>query len=320
MSGGNSEWRPTARHSTLQQRARMLRAARDYFAATRTLEVDTPTLSRAAVSDVHLASIAAQVCGQPRYLHTSPEYAMKRLLAAGSGDIYQIARVYRDGESGRHHNPEFTLIEWYRTGFDHHQLMDDVEELLGCLMPARCVDRGERLTYQEAVQLHAHVDALNDPDSMLLASLQQAGIDVPVELAQDRDGLLDLIMAVLVGPKLGQQRLTFVYDYPASQAALAQIRGPVASRFELYLDGIELANGFHELANTDEQRARFERDLQQRQQRGLSSAPIDENFLAALQHGLPACAGVALGFDRVVMCAVGADHINAVLAFPHALA
>jgi lysyl-tRNA synthetase class 2 len=311
-----SDWRPTANFTTLQQRARMLRATRDYFAATRALEVETPSISQAAVSDVHLASIQAQVCGQLRYLHTSPEYAMKRLLAAGSGDIYQIARVYRDGESGRYHNPEFTLIEWYRLGQDHQQLMDDVEQLLGCLLPSRCVDRSERVSYQEAVQLHAHVDALHDATSLLLASLQQAGIDVPVELHQDRDALLDLIMAVMVGPKLGQTRPTFIYDYPASQASLARIRGPVASRFELYLDGLELANGFHELGNADEQRLRFANDLQQRQQRGLPVMPMDENFLAALTQGLPDCAGVALGFDRVVMCAIGANHIDAVLTFP----
>ena len=311
-----SEWRPTARLTTLQRRARMLRSARDYFAATRTMEVDTPALSQAAASDVHLASISAQACGKPAWLHTSPEYAMKRLLAAGSGDIYQICKVWRDGEQGRLHNPEFTMIEWYRVDKDHHQLMDDVEELLGCLMPARCVERSERMTYQEAVQLHAQVDALNDPTAMLLASLQQAGIDVPVDIHADRDALLDLIMAVMVGPQLGRQRLTFIYDYPASQAALAQVRGPVASRFELYLDGIELANGFHELANADEQRQRFERDLQQRRERGLTTAPLDEHFLTALQHGLPACSGVALGFDRVVMCAMGAEHIEEVLSFP----
>lgn len=314
------DWRPTARFTTLQARARMLRAARDYFAATRTLEVETPALSTGAVSDVHLASIAAQANGKPAYLHTSPEYAMKRLLAAGSGDIYQIAKVYRDGESGRYHNPEFTMIEWYRTGYDHHQLMDDVEQLLGCLMPSRCVDRSERLTYQEAVQLYAQVDALNDPTSMLLASLQQASFDVPKAIHDDRDALLDLIMAVMVGPQLGRRRLTFVYDYPASQAALARLRGPVASRFEMYLDGMELANGFHELGNADEQRQRFTHDLQQRRLRGLSEAPLDERFLAALAHGLPDCAGVALGFDRVVMCAIGAQHIDEVLTFPYASA
>ncbi len=312
----DARWRPTATFSTLRMRARMLRAARDYFAATRTLEVETPLLSAAAVSDVHLASIQATCNDNPMWLHTSPEYAMKRLLTAGSGDIYQIAKVFRDGESGRYHNPEFTMIEWYRVGQDHHQLMDDVEELLGCLIPAYCIEHSERLTYQEAVQLHANVDALNDPDALLLACLESRGIDVPHDIRHDRDALLDLIMAVLVGPKLGSDRLTFVYDYPASQAALARIRGPVASRFELYLRGIELANGFHELGDAQEQRRRFMKDHEQRRARGLPIAPLDDHFLAALQHGLPDCAGVALGFDRVMMCATSAAHIDEVLTFP----
>jgi lysyl-tRNA synthetase class 2 len=316
MSNDIESWRPSASFSMLELRASMLRKARQYFGATRALEVETPTFSKAAVSDVHLASVTAQVCGQSAYLHTSPEYAMKRLLAAGAGDLFQIARVYRDGESGRYHNPEFTLIEWYRLALDHHQLMEDVERLIGSMAPSLCVDRGERLTYREAVQMHAGVDAFNDELGMLLAALQRAQIDVPRDLHTDRDGLLDLIMATIVGPRLGQTRLTFIYDYPASQAALARIRGAVASRFEVYLNGIELANGFHELGDATEQRLRFAQDLVQRQQRGLVQAPIDEHFLSALAQGLPDCAGVALGFDRLVICAGGATHINEVLAFP----
>lgn len=312
-----AEWRPTAAIATLEVRASMLRAAREYFTATRALEVDTPTLSSAGVTDVHLASVAATTHGQSTFLHTSPEYAMKRLLAAGCGDIWQICKVYRDGESGRFHNPEFTLIEWYRLGVDHHALMSDVERLIGAMLPpSRAFDRSERLTYGEAVQLHAGIDPFEDPDAVLIARLQSSGIEVPRELQGDRDGCLDLIMATLVGPQLGHDRLTFIYDYPASQAALAQIRGPVASRFEAYMDGLELANGFHELGNSPEQRARFERDLLERQQRGLPSMPVDERFLAALDQGLPECSGVALGFDRLVMCATGAKHIDAVLAFP----
>jgi len=314
-----TSWPPTATLGTLELRARMLRAARDYFAATHTLEVETPTLSMAAVTDVHLASVAAQACGTTRYLHTSPEYAMKRLLASGCGDIYQIARVYRDGESGRYHNPEFTLIEWYRIGIDHHTLMTDVEQLVASLLPAhRSSERAERISYRDAMQLHAGVDALDDPPSVLLAALTQAGIDIPRDLAQHRDACLDLIMSTLVGPHLGRERLTFVHDYPASQAALARVHGRVASRFEAYLDGIELANGFHELVDAKEQRKRFETDNDERRRRGLPSMPIDEHFLAALDQGLPECAGVALGFDRLVMCALDAKHIDDVIAFPFA--
>jgi len=310
-------WRPTASISTLAIRAQMLRAAREYFAATRTLEVETPTLSHAAVSDVHLASVKATACGEQRYLHTSPEYAMKRLLAAGSGDIWQIARVYRDEEAGRWHNPEFTLIEWYRVGIDHHELMNDVERLIAAMLPPSVsFDRSERMTYRDAVQLHSGVDPLSDSDEMLCAALANANIDVPRGLERERDALLDLIMSVLVGPRLGQERLTFIYDYPASQAALARVRGAVASRFEAYWRGIELANGFHELADASEQRKRFEQDLALRTERGLAAPPLDERFLQALEHGMPECAGVALGFDRLVMCVIGATHIEEVIAFP----
>lgn len=310
-------WRPTASIATLEMRAQMLRAARDYFAATRATEVETPTLSAAAVTDLHLASVAARVSGQARYLHTSPEYAMKRLLAAGSGDIWQIARVYRDGESGRYHNPEFTLIEWYRVGLDHHRLMDDVERLIAAMLPpSRMFDRSERLSYREALQLHAGIDAFDDPVVVLIAALRNFDVDVPAGLEQDRDAVLDLIVSTCVGPKLGRERLAFIYDYPASQAALARIRGPVASRFEAYLDGIELANGFHELGDPREQRRRFEHDLAERKKRNLPLPAVDENFLAALEHGLPDCAGVAMGFDRLAMCAAGAAHIDEVLAFP----
>jgi lysyl-tRNA synthetase class 2 len=295
-------WHPTASVATLEVRAAMLRATREYFAATRTLEVETPILSAAAVTDVHIASVPATATQRRGFLQTSPEYAMKRLLAAGCG---------------RWHNPEFTMIEWYRVGYDHHSLMSDVERLMSAVLPAsRLFDRAERLTYREAMQLHAGVDVFHDSTPMLVARLQSAGSEIPHDLQQDRDACLDLIMGTLVGPQLGLDRLTFIYDYPASQAALARVQGPIASRFEAYLDGIELCNGFHELGDAQEQRARFESDVAQRGRRGLPAVPIDENFLAALEHGLPECSGVALGFDRLVMCAVGARHIDEVLAFP----
>jgi lysyl-tRNA synthetase class 2 len=312
-----SDWNPSATLGALELRARMLRTAREYFAATRALEVETPTLSRAAVTDIHLASIAADSAGGKRYLHTSPEYAMKRLLAAGCGDIYQIARVYREGEAGRYHNPEFTMIEWYRLGIDHHALMVDVEQFISALLPAhRSSERAERVSYRDIVQLHAGIDALDDPTGALIAALTHAGIDVPNGLERNRDACLDLIMSTVVGPKLGRERLTFVHDFPASQAALARVQGRVAARFEAYLDGLELANGFHELIDAREQRKRFEADNLERLSRGLPAMPIDEQFLAALEHGLPPCAGVALGFDRLVMCALEAKHIDEVLAFP----
>ncbi len=310
------EWRPSATRETLQHRAELLGIARDYFAVTGALEVETPTLSRTCVTDVHLASVSATVCDHRYFLHTSPEYAMKRLLAAGVGDIWQAARVYRDGESGRLHCPEFTLLEWYRLGMDHHALMHDVETLvLEMLQPTRVLSPSARLSYAEALQFHAGLDVFTASSADIAGRLQQAGIDVPAGLESDRDGCLDLLMSTVVGPQLGSDRLTFIYDYPASQAALAQVRGPVASRFELYLDGIELANGFHELGSAAEQRQRFEQDIRTRKQRDLPPVTMDERFLAGLEQGLPDCAGVALGFDRLLMCALRLRHIDEALTF-----
>jgi lysyl-tRNA synthetase class 2 len=294
----------------------MLQSVRNYFAASRALEVETPTLSRAAVSDRHIASVEARVLGQARYLHTSPEYPMKRLLAHGCGDIWQICRVYRDEESGRWHNPEFTLLEWYRVGIDHHALMSDVDSLLRAVLePAHPLPTSQRLTYRDAMHLHAGVDALEDPPMRLVECLQAAHIDVPAGLHTERDACLDLIMSTMVIPQLGHDGPSFIYDYPASQAALARAHGPVAARFEAFLYGMELANGYHELCDADEQRRRFQEDRAQRAATGRSVAPLDEALLQALAHGLPACSGVALGFDRLVMCAVGARHIDEVLAF-----
>jgi lysyl-tRNA synthetase class 2 len=298
----------------------MLAAARRHFAATGALEVETPSLSRAAVSDVNLASVAATVCGQQHYLQTSPEYFMKRLLIRHRRDLWQTARVYRDGEAGRCHNPEFTLIEWYRLGIDHHALMHEVEILIGGLLasaapPLQDLTPAEHLTYQAAFERFAGLDPFAADTACFVARLRDAHIDVPAGIEADRDACLDLLMSTLIGPRLGDGRITFIYDYPASQSALARVRGRVASRFEAYLHGLELANGFHELGDAAEQRQRFEQDLAERRRRGLPTAPLDEDFLAALQEGLPDCSGVALGFDRLVMCAAQATHIREVLTF-----
>lgn len=298
----------------------MLGTIRDHFTATGALEVETPTLSVAAVTDVHLSSIVTRTCESVRYLHTSPEYPMKRLLAAWARDIWQIARVYRDGESGRYHNPEFTLIEWYRVGRDHRALMDEVEQLLRRLLGTALIGRPERLTYRQAIERHAGIDPFDIPAAKLALCLQAAGIAVPAGAQDDRDALLDLLMAAKVGPALGREGLVFVCDYPASQAALARVEGGVAARFEAYLHGMELANGFHELGDAAEQQRRFEADLRARSDRGLPAVPMDERLLAALRHGLPDCAGVAVGFDRLVMLATGAAHIEEALAFPFARA
>jgi lysyl-tRNA synthetase class 2 len=312
-------WRPTATHAALQQRARMLDTARTFFGQRGVLEVETPILSAAAVSDPQIESLSTQIAGLPglKYLCPSPEYAMKRLLAAGSGDIYQICKVFRDSERGRWHSPEFTMIEWYRSGLDDAALMDEVEALLGALLaPARRLDAAERLSYAAALQRHAGVDAHICSDEDLLEAARRHGIHCDAQL--DRDAKLDLLMALVVGPRLGEGHPCFVCDYPASQAALARLKPghpQVAARFELYLDGLELANGFHELDDHKEQRARFTHDLALRAARGQRQPPLDELFLTALEYGLPDCAGVALGFDRVVAIALGADRLADAMAF-----
>jgi lysyl-tRNA synthetase class 2 len=312
-------WRPTATLSALRHRAALLAAAREFFAERGVLEVETPILSAAAVSDPQIESLTTQVAGlpAPRYLCTSPEYAMKRLLAAGSGDIFQICKVFRDAERGRWHNPEFTLIEWYRLGYDDSALMNEVESLVGCLVaPFRRLEPAERLSYSEALQRHAGVDAQGSSDAELTDAAARHGVVCQAEL--DRDAKLDLLMGMVVGPRLGVERPCFVCDYPASQAALARLkRGtpPVAARFELYLGGVELANGFHELADGVAQRARFSQDLAHRRARGQREPPLDENLLAALAAGLPDCAGVALGLDRLAAIALGAPRLGDVMAF-----
>lgn len=317
-SDADSDWRPTASLAALQRRACMLAQVREFFASRGVLEVETPTLSAGAVSDPQIESLVTRVAGMtgPSYLSTSPEYAMKRLLAAGSGDIYQVCKVFRDAERGRWHSPEFTLIEWYRLGFDDSRLMTEVEELVRHLLaPQRHLPRAERLTYAAALQRYAAVDPQAGAPTLDAAI---AGQGIHYEGPLDRDAKLDLLMSHVVGPKLGADRPCFIHDYPASQAALARLKPgtpPVAARFELYLDGLELANGFHELAAADEQRARFMHDLATRRERGQVLRPLDERLLGALSAGMPDCAGVALGFDRLVAIAVGAPTLAGAMAF-----
>jgi elongation factor P--(R)-beta-lysine ligase len=315
----SGQWRPTASLSALKCRAGLLAAARRFFAERGVLEVETPIVSAAAVSDPQIESLRTTIAGLPApfFLCTSPEYAMKRLLAAGSGDIYQICKVFRDAERGRWHNPEFTLVEWYRLGFDDAALMTEVEALIACLLaPHRRLEPAERLSYAAAMQRHAGVDAHAASDAELSEAAQRHGIDCRTGL--DRDAKLDLLMGLVVGPRLGVERPCFICDYPATQAALARLKPglpPVAARFELYVDGIELANGFHELANGAEQRERFMRDLELRRARGQALLPVDEQLLAALEAGMPDCAGVALGFDRLTAVALRAPQLADAMAF-----
>lgn len=326
MNAGGEDWRPTIKRDVLAKRADALARVRAFFAERGVLEVDTPFIVNAPVSDVHIHSAevrfpddSAVTASSPArfFLHTSPEFAMKRLLAAGSGDIYQICHVARGLERGRHHNAEFTLIEWYRLGFTLERLMSEAEALARAVLGCSFNDlNSERITYREAFVREIGLDPLTCP----LPELESAACSLGFDCATaTRDELLDLIMGARIGPRLGRQSLTFVHAYPASQAALARLDPAdprCAERFELYCEGIELANGFHELAAAPEQRARFEADNAERWRRGLPVHALDERLLAALAHGIPDCAGVALGFDRLLMLATGAARIEEVVPFP----
>jgi lysyl-tRNA synthetase class 2 len=314
-------WRPSATRAMLERRAQLLADVRRFFAARAVLEVDTPIVVNHAVSDVHLSSARVVFEGPGEYfLHTSPEYAMKRLLASGSGDIFQICHVARGFEHSRLHNAEFTLIEWYRTGFTLGDLMAEVEALVRAVCPELALGVGERVSYRDAFLGSLGLDPFEASTAQLQTAAQSLGFtpDTPAH-RQDRDDLLDLLMAAHIGPQLGRDGLTFIHSYPASQAALARL-DPLdprtAQRFELYRDGVELANGFQELASSSEQRARFASDNDERRRRGLPVIRVDEYLLQALAAGLPGCAGVALGFDRLLMLAAGRSHIDEVIAFP----
>ncbi|MEQ9464768.1 MAG: EF-P lysine aminoacylase EpmA [Haliea sp.] len=313
-----ADWRPGALPAALQARASLLAAIRAFFADRGVLEVETPLLCSRGITDPAIEPLLVNgglsLGAATGYLQTSPEYAMKRLLAAGSGPIYQICKAFRDGEAGTRHNPEFTLLEWYRPGMDHHQLMAEVAALV-------CNCLGERpwraLSYRELFRRSTGIDPFVDSLPILQAAAR-ACVDVGT-LDGDRDLWLDLLLTHAVEPWLAGQGLCFVYDYPPSQAALARLGErdghAVGERFELYVDGLELANGYHELGDATEQRARFEADNRQRLDRGLPQRPLDEALLAALAAGLPDCSGVALGVDRLLLLATGETDLRSLLAF-----
>jgi len=321
VSAPPPDWRPGAPFANLRRRAGLLAAVRAFFAGRGVLEVDTPQLVNHAVTDLHLHSAEVRWPGaaaRTRYLHTSPEYAMKRLLAAGSEDIYQLCHVFRGDEQGAHHNAEFTLVEWYRRGWNIEALMQEVDALLRCLLGAAAGAAARQISYEQAFVEILGRNPLLDSDGALADCARAQGSDAALVSRCTRDELLDLLMGAYVGPQLGRDGPVFVHRYPASQAALARLDTAdprVALRFELYLHGLELANGFEELADADEQRARFGADQAARAARGLTVPAIDEFLLEALRAGLPPCSGVALGFDRVLMIACGARHISEVLPF-----
>ena len=314
----NRPWQPSATIDALRRRAGIINRIREFFAERGVLEVDTPSLSHAAVSDPFLHPFATEYVpeggGQAAmlYLHTSPEYPMKRLLAAGSGAIWQLCKVYRNGEIGRRHNPEFSMLEWYRPGFDHHQLMDEVDALVRAVLAG---ESARRVTYAAVFAEHTGLDIHQCSDADL-QSLAAARCGFQGELS--RDGYLNLLFSECVEPRL--QAPTMVYAFPASQAALARVvegddRVPSAARFEMFVKGMELANGYFELTDADEQLRRFEADQAQREALGIAASPIDMPLVDALRSGMPSCAGVALGVDRLGMLALGASTIGEVIAF-----
>ena len=314
------DWRPAASREQLAKRARLLAATREFFAQRAVLEVETPLLVNAGVTDVNLRPVTVRLGERDMFLHTSPEYAMKRLLAAGSGDIYQLCRVVRGDERSALHNPEFTLLEWYRLQMSMDALIDEVALLLNAL--AVCLGRPTRpllrKTYREAFVESLGVDPLESTAEQLQRCALRHGLDTQSAAALGRDGILDFLIGAVIGPTLGRESWLALTHYPASQAALAQLDAGdsrVALRFEIYADGIELANGFQELADPVEQRRRFESDNALRAAQGLPAIPMDERLLAALASGMPACSGVAVGFDRTVMVLCGARRIDDVIAF-----
>jgi lysyl-tRNA synthetase class 2 len=311
------DWQPAASLATLRARAQLLARIRGFFSERDVLEVETPLLASRGVSDPGIEPLMVErgrSLSAPRFLQTSPEYAMKRLLACHRQPIFQLARAFRDGEAGSRHNPEFTLLEWYRPGFDHHRLIAETAELVCHCIGARPL---RLFSYRE---LFLQALAI-DPFTATVGELQAAArsrLDTGT-IVGDRDLWLDLLMSHLVEPWLQDKGMCAVYDYPASQAALARVAEVdgvrVGHRFELYVDGMELANGYFELQEADEQRQRFVQDNARRREFGLAEREADERLLAALEHGLPACSGVALGVDRLLMLATGIADIRQVLAF-----
>jgi lysyl-tRNA synthetase class 2 len=321
---------PGPSFDALRLRAATLRGIRGFFDARGSLEVETPALVVSPGLDAFIEPVRARVCGEDLYLATSPEFAMKRLLARGAGRIHQIARVYRDGERGRLHEPEFTMLEWYVPGFDDRALIDETEalvrtlaaELSGAVLSsgsrqARTDEPFDRMSFRDAVREHSGIDVVRDDARRIGRALRAAGIRPPGDTS--RDALIDLLLGAVVQPRLGFPRPCFVFDWPADRAALARLRDvggePVAARFELYACGVELCNGYDELLDAPEQEARMHGENVRRAARGAEPLPIDEAFLDALRTGLPACAGNALGVDRLVLLLFGGDDLSQVMTF-----
>lgn len=321
----NNTWRPSSSFSAMKARAECYAQIRAFFMSRQVMEVDTPILGFSTATDPHLASLEISSNLRPGvdqgFLQTSPEFPMKRMLAAGSGDIFQLCKTFRKGEVGRRHNPEFTMLEWYRVGMTLPQLMDEVTELVCEVLGETLVC--QKVSYRDAFEQSLGIDPFTEKTSSLARlSRKLCHYDGP-ELS--RDDYLALLLADQVEPTLGQGCIGILHSYPASQASLAKVvedsQGQlVAQRFELYLNGLEIANAYDELQDADEQQLRFEEDNAKRSSLGLREIPLDKNLLDALHHGMPECSGVALGVDRLLMIKLGASALDEVLAFPVSIA
>ena len=301
----------------------MLHNLRAFFAARDVLEVETPLMSRAAITDPHLHSFSTRFNGENLYLQTSPEFFMKRMLAAHGRDIYQICKVFRDDEMGRYHSPEFSMLEWYRIGFDDRRLMDETEQLLQQLFaelaPQKSLRASRRISYRQAFVETLGIDPLQTDVAAVRAVMENRQLEIPQGMDDEAlDMWLDWLLSRYVTSTFPADAVTFLYDYPASQAALARINVEdprLAHRFEVFVGPLELANGFYELSEAPQQAARFAAENQRRRDLGMAEMPVDTLLLQALTEGLPDCAGIALGLDRLLMLLTGADNLAAVMSF-----
>ncbi|MDP8079787.1 elongation factor P--(R)-beta-lysine ligase [Phocoenobacter skyensis] len=315
----NIDWKPTAPISNLLTRSKTIASIRKFFTERGLLEVETPLLSEFSVTDINLATFKTQFNApfyddsKTLFLITSPEYHMKRLLVAGSGPIFQFCKVFRNEEEGSKHNPEFTMLEWYRPHFDMYRLINEVDDLLQHILDC---EPAESLSYQFVFQKYVGLDPLSTSKKQLVDKAREQGFQCDDD--ENRDVLLQFLFSEIVEPNIGKERPVAIYHFPATQAALAQISSEdhrVAERFEFYFKGLELANGFHELQDADEQISRFVQDNIQREKMGLAPQELDVRFLAALKAGMPNCSGVALGVDRLLMLAMNAENISEVISF-----
>jgi elongation factor P--(R)-beta-lysine ligase len=307
-------WQPAANISALQARAEMLRKIRKFFLVKKVLEVETPLLSRSTVTDVHIHSITA---GDKHYLQTSPEYAMKRLLANGAPSIFQICKAFRDQENGKLHNPEFSLLEWYRIDFNHHDLMAEMDELLQELVNT---SKAKKVSYRDLFIQYVDLDPWNTDLDECRQYVNKFDINLQKDKNFTKDDYLELLFTHIIQRNLTGSSPWMVYDYPPGQAALARITNNIgeslALRFEVYLAGLEIANGYHEAQGKDEHLSRFAKNMYSRKKLGYPEVAIDDRFIAAIDFGLPDCAGVAVGLDRLLMFKLGVKDIHEVLAFP----